>query len=98
MKKILVIPKDLDIFGASVSNLLLSDAFSKLRCGFSKDLSGEEISFLRKGFEQFCVLSETKQDKVYFVEEDEEITVEMMLEASYSLTRSEINSENREHD
>lgn len=88
MKKILVIPKDIDVsHGTPISKLLMSDAFSRLRCGFSKDLSEEEISYLRQEFEQFCVLSETQQDRVYCVEEDEEISVNMMLEASFDLSR-----------
>lgn len=88
MKKILIIPKDLDTsHDAPIWNLLLSEALSRLRSGFSKDLSEEEISFLRQEFEQFCVLSETQQDRVYCVEEDEEISVNMMLEASFDLSR-----------
>ena len=90
MKKIIIIPSKMDMgVGEKVWDLLRSDEFSKLRCGFQKDLSPDELNYLRKQFEPFCVLTEDPMGR-QFVEEQEEITVRMMLEASYELTKFEV--------
>ena len=87
MKKIIVFPKPMDGFiGEKVWDLLLSDAFSKLRGGFHKELTVEEIEYLREEFEPYCVLEKTPMGK-FSVEEGEEISVDMMLQASYELTK-----------
>ena len=90
MKKIINIPSKMDMgVGEKVWDLLRSDEFSKLRCGFHEDLTNDELDYLRKQFEPFCVLTEDPMGR-RFVEEQEEITVRMMLEASYELTKFEV--------
>lgn len=92
MKKIIVIPGRMDCFtGEKLYELLHSMEFSRLRDGFAKDLSKEEIEFLREGFEPFQVLTDSPLGK-YFVEEEEEISVEMMEEASFEMTKAEVSS------
>ena len=90
MKKIIVFPAGIDLsLGGPVSNLLSSREFSRLRCGFANFLTDEEIDFLMEEFEPFCVLDETPRGR-RSVEEDEDISIEMMEEAAHYLTRLEV--------
>ena len=74
---------------SNVWNLLQSKEFSRLRCGFGRDLSESEVNYLREQFRPYCVLTQSVLGKRY-VEENEEISIEMMEEASYELTRQEV--------
>lgn len=87
-KKIIVIPPGgvNALVGEKIWDLLRSDEFAKLRGGFHKDLTPDEIAYLRKGFEPFVVLTDSPMGR-YFVNEDEEISVQMMLQAAYELTK-----------
>lgn len=89
MKKEIIFPANVDLSqNSSIWKLLHSREFSRLRCGFARDLSASEIEFLRDGFEPFCGLTSSPTKK--FVEANEEISIEMMEEASYELTRIEV--------
>ena len=90
MKKIIVFPANMDLSRYSVIwNLLQSREFSRLRCGLAQDLSETEVNYLREGFQPYCVLAHSALGKKC-VEENEEISIEMMEEASYELTRQEV--------
>ena len=91
MVRVIRIPETLDLsHDSGIWNLLCSRAFSKLRSGLGNELSNEELMFLRKEFNNFCVLTDSPLPGEQFVEKDKDLTIDMMERASYTLTRLEV--------
>lgn len=91
MVKVIRIPETLDMsYNSSIWDLLCSNAFSRLRCGLSDKISDEGLAVLRKGFAPFCVLTNNPLSGEKYVDEDKEITIDMMERASYKLTKLEV--------
>ena len=92
MKKIIVIPSELDMSHSSeIWGLLRSKAFSRLRCGLLSDtMSDEDVTYLRSQFSKFCVLTDHPSEGEDYIEENEELPIKMMKRASYKLTKLEV--------